>query len=75
MTPHFQYFRISHGEFLDTRLRAVAPANTIHVAGTAYRDDYMRRLANSGCADGVAVELTPAEYRAVVLAQFPQLAR
>ena len=67
------YFKVSHGAYFDTRLNAEAPAGSIHVKGTEHRDDYLQRLANCGCIDGSFVELTAAEYRAVVLAQFPQL--
>lgn len=69
------YYRIEHGDFFDTRIQAIAKAGHIHVNGEAHRDDYMRRLRNCGCADSVAIEVTPAEYRAVVLKVFPQLGK
>lgn len=69
------YFKVSHGAFFDTRLNADAPAGSIHVKGIEHRDDYMRRLRNCGCNEASFVELTADEYRAVVLAQFPQFAK
>jgi hypothetical protein len=75
MERKMSYFKISHGAFFDTRVHAIAKAGHIHVKGAEHRDDYLRRLASCGCTDGSFVELSAPEYRAVVLAQFPQLAK
>ena len=67
------HFRITHSAFHDIHAKIDLPANSLVMNGETRAADLIRRLTNCGATDAKAVELTPAEHRAVVLAQFPQL--
>ena len=67
------HFRVTHSAFHDIHAQIDLPANSLVMNGEARAADLIRRLTISGAADARAVDLTPAEHRAIVLAQFPQL--